>query len=135
MDTIKFNRNAPPGSPERLCPAIAFDRIAGGKYKLRILWLLNKGPQRYGELRRAIVCGSLGVDPTPRTLSRELKELQQRGLIERQQFDVVPPRVEYRISELGRGLMPIIHAIIGWGMTGAHERILDLVEAEALQEA
>lgn len=135
MDTIKVNPAAPPGSTERLCPAIAFDRIAGGKYKLRILWLLNKGPQRYGALRRSIVCGSLGVDPTPRTLSRELKELQQRGLIEREQFDIVPPRVEYRITELGRGLMPIIQAIIGWGMTGAHERILDLVGDPADQAA
>jgi len=118
---------SPPGSPDRLCPAIAFDRIVGGKYKLRMLWLLSKGPQRYGELRRSIVCGSLGVDPTPRTLSRELKELQARGLIERRQYDVVPPKVEYRITELGRTVLPIIDAIIAWGIKGAHETILERV--------
>lgn len=122
---------SPPGSPDRLCPAIAFDRIVGGKYKLRMLWLLSKGPQRYGELRRSIVCGSLGVDPTPRTLSRELKELQERGLIERRQFDVVPPKVEYRITELGRTILPIIDAIIAWGIAGSHEAIVAQAEQSA----
>ncbi|HEX6742405.1 MAG TPA: helix-turn-helix domain-containing protein [Sphingomicrobium sp.] len=113
----------------RLCPAIAFDRIVGGKYKLRILWLLEQRPHRYGELRREIACGSLGAEPTPRILSRELKELQQRGLISRRQYDVVPPRVEYSITELGQTIMPIVSAIVQWGLAGSHERILDIAGA------
>lgn len=109
----------------RLCPAIAFDRFLGGKYKLRILWLLNAGPARYGALRRDVACADLGVPPTPRTLSRELKELQQRGLITRHQQDTVPPQVRYEITELGLTVTPIIDAIIGWGRSGSHERIVD----------
>jgi DNA-binding HxlR family transcriptional regulator len=112
----------------QLCPAIGFSRIVGGKYKLRILWLLNKRPHRYGELRTALVKGSLGAAPTPRILSRELKELQQRGLISRRQYEVVPPKVEYSLTDRGRGLLPILTAIVDWGLTGAHEQILGIGE-------
>jgi DNA-binding HxlR family transcriptional regulator len=105
----------------RLCPLIAFDQIAGGKYKLRILWELLRGPRRYGELRRSVVVACQGKPVTPRILSRELKELEKRGLIRRKQYPVVPPRVEYRLTEFGTHLAPVIHEIIAWGMTGAHE--------------
>lgn len=109
------------GSDLRLCPLIAFDQLLGGKYKLRILWDLHRGPRRYGELRRALVPAGLGRPVTPRTLSRELKELEKRGFIHRKQFPVLPPKVEYTLTERGTGLLPIIREIIGWGMTGAHD--------------
>src|SRR5262249_37356223 len=70
----------------RLCPLIAFDQIVGGKYKLRILWDLMKGPRRYGELRRSVLDACQGKPVTPRVLSRELKELEKRGLIHRKQY-------------------------------------------------
>src|SRR5215813_8078072 len=90
-------------SEPRLCPAIGFCRIAGGKYKLRILWALTKRPHRYGEIRVSLLKGTLGSPVTPRVLSRELKQLQERGLIEREQFNVVPPKVVYSLTERGRG--------------------------------
>ena len=105
----------------RLCPLIAFDQQLGGKYKLRILWDLHRGPRRYGELRRSLVPAGLGTPVTPRILSRELKELEKRGFIHRKQFPVVPPKVEYTLTERGAGLLPIIRQIIEWGMTGAHD--------------
>jgi DNA-binding HxlR family transcriptional regulator len=110
----------------QLCPAIGFGRIVGGKYKLRILWLLNKRVHRYGEIRIALERGSMGKPVTPRILSRELKELQARGLIHREQFDVVPPHVEYGLTDRGRALIPVIEAIVDWGLTGAHEEILGI---------
>ncbi len=110
----------------RLCPGLGFSQICGGKYKIRILWILNIKPHRYGEIRASMLKGSLGKPVTPRVLSRELKQLQQRGLISRQQFDVVPPRVEYSITERGKQLFPILKAIVDWGLTGAHEEILGL---------
>lgn len=112
--------------PLRLCPLIAFDRIVGGKYKLRILWQLERGIHRYGQLRASLMKGSLGQGITARVLSRELKELQARGLIERKQYDQVPPRVEYRLTDRGKGLLSIIDAIVRWGRTGEHELILGL---------
>jgi DNA-binding HxlR family transcriptional regulator len=105
----------------RLCPLIAFDQQAGGKYKLRILWELNKGTKRYGVLRASLVMACQGKPVTPRILSRELKDLELRGFIHRKQYPVVPPKVEYSLTERGAGLIPVIHQIIRWGLTGAHE--------------
>jgi DNA-binding HxlR family transcriptional regulator len=109
-----------------LCPAIAFGQIVGGKYKLRILWSLRERALRYGEIRAGLLKGSLGKAITPRILSRELKELQGRGLIARRQFNEVPPRVEYSLTETGQTLLPIIDEIVDWGLTGIHEEILGI---------
>ena len=110
----------------KMCPALGFSQIVGGKYKLRILWILIQRPYRYGEIRKSLLKGTLGKAVTPRVLSRELKELQIRGLIHRRQYDVVPPKVEYSLTERGRGLQPILESIVDWGLTGAHEEILGL---------
>src|SRR6266545_2629489 len=88
----------------RLCPAVGFSQIVGGKYKLRILWVLNKRPHRYGEIRLSLLKGTLGRPVTPRVLSRELRQLQERGLIHREQFNVVPPKVVYSLTPRGMGL-------------------------------
>jgi DNA-binding HxlR family transcriptional regulator len=110
----------------KLCPAVGFSLIVGGKYKLRILWVLIQRPHRYGEIRRSLLKGTLGKPVTPRVLSRELRELQLRGLIHRRQYDVVPPKVEYSLTELGRGLAPVLESIVQWGLTGVHEEILGI---------
>src|SRR5262249_26709816 len=109
------------------------DRIAGGRYKLRILWTLTQGTKRYGEIGRSLLRGTLGKPITPRILSRELKELEERGLINRKAYPVVPPKVEYSLTELGRSLVPVLAEIVRWGMTGIHEQILeeDIAEADA----
>ena len=115
---------APDTSGIRLCPAIAFDRIVGGRYKLRILWTLTEGTKRYGQIGRSLLHGTLGNSITPRILSRELKELELRGLIARKAYPVVPPKVEYSITERGRTLLPVLQEIVRWGLTGVHEKIL-----------
>jgi len=115
----------------RLCPGLGFSQICGGKYKIRILWVLSQRPHRYGELCRSMSKGSLGKPVTPRVLSRELKQLQERGLINRRQLGVKPPHVEYSLTERGRKLQPILKAIVRWGLTGAHEEILGLRAATA----
>jgi DNA-binding HxlR family transcriptional regulator len=74
---------------------------------------------RYGEIRKSLLKRTLGKPVTPRVLSRELKELRSRGLINRRQYDKVPPKVEYSLTELGRGLVPILQAIVDRGLTGA----------------
>ncbi len=112
------------GKPGKICPLIAFDQIAGGKYKLRILWVLIKGPKRYGEIRKALLVGTLGKPITPRVLSRELKDLERRGFIHRKQYPLVPPKVEYRLTPPGRALIPVMVQIILWGRTGAYQTAL-----------
>jgi DNA-binding HxlR family transcriptional regulator len=99
------------------CPLNAFNQAAGGKYKMRILWELQKGPMRYGELRKSAIIAGQGKIVTPRVLSRELKELHERGLLHRKQYPVVPPKVEYSLTDFGRSLVPVIRRIVKWGLS------------------
>ena len=107
---------ANPARARRSCPVAAFQRMISGKYKLRIVWDLKDGPRRYGEIRSGLLRGSAGTaEITPRVLSRELKALTESGLIDRRDFGVVPPKVEYRLTRKGKSFVPVIAAIRDWG--------------------
>ena len=110
----------------RLCPAIAFNKIAGGRYKLHILCVLHRGPLRFGEIGRSLAKGGLGKPITPRILSRELKDMTELELIKRKAYPVVPRKVEYALAPRGKALLPILSEIVRWGATGAHEDILNI---------
>ena len=84
------------------CPVAAFQKMISGKYKLRIVWDLKDGPLRCGQIRSGLLRGSDGTrEIAPRVLSRELKALTQTGLIDRKDYGVVPPKVEYRLIAAG----------------------------------
>lgn len=111
----------PPPSPRETaacaCPVTAFQRMISGKYKARIIWDLKDGPLRYGELQRGLTRGAeSGRAVTARVLSRELKALAAMGLIARKDFGLVPPKVEYRLTTLGRSFLPVIETIQAWGI-------------------
>jgi DNA-binding HxlR family transcriptional regulator len=90
--------------------------MMNGKYKLRIIWALQQGPRRYGEIRLGLLRDSSGsLVIAPRVLSRELKTLAAFGLIERTDYHVVPPKVEYTLTPVGRRLLPIIAQMIEFG--------------------
>ena len=98
------------------CPVAAFQKMISGKYKLRILWDLKDGALRYGEIRSGLLRGAEGTaEIAPRVLSRELKALAQTGLIDRKDYGVVPPKVEYRLTPKGRSFVPVIAAVRKWG--------------------
>ena len=98
------------------CPVAAFQKMISGKYKLRILWDLKEGALRYGEIRSGLLRGAEGTaEIAPRVLSRELKALAQTGLIDRKDYGVVPPKVEYRLTPKGRSFIPVIAAVRKWG--------------------
>jgi DNA-binding HxlR family transcriptional regulator len=98
------------------CPVAAFQKMISGKYKLRIVWDLKDGPRRYGEIRTGLLRGSISsAEIAPRVLSRELKALTEGGLIDRRDFGVVPPKVEYRLTRKGKSFVPVIAAIKDWG--------------------
>jgi DNA-binding HxlR family transcriptional regulator len=99
------------------CPVAAFQRMISGKYKIRILWDLRDRPLRYGEIRNGLLTGADGSrEIAPRVLSRELKALADIGLITRKDFGVVPPRVEYRLTSMGRSFVPVIEVMQQWGI-------------------
>ena len=98
------------------CPVSAFQKLISGKYKLRIVWDLKDGPRRYGEIRTGLLRGLDGSSEiAPRVLSRELKALADGGLIDRKDYGVVPPKVEYRLTRKGKSFVPVIAAIRDWG--------------------
>jgi DNA-binding HxlR family transcriptional regulator len=100
----------------RRCPVTAFQKMISGKYKLRIVWDLKDGPLRYGELRSGLLRGIEGTQQiAPRVLSRELKVLAASGLVARKDYGVVPPKVEYRLTSVGRSFIPVIDEIRKWG--------------------
>ena len=98
------------------CPVAAFQKLISGKYKLRIVWDLKEGPRRYGEIRTGLLRGAQGsAEVAPRVLSRELKALTEAGLIDRRDYGVVPPKVEYRLTRKGKSFVPVSAAIKNWG--------------------
>ncbi|SHK57846.1 transcriptional regulator, HxlR family [Bradyrhizobium lablabi] len=114
------------------CPVAAFQKMISGKYKLRIVWDLQDGPKRYSEIRTGLLRGSSGSAViAPRVLSRELKALTEQGLIDRKDFGVVPPKVEYRLTRKGKSFVPVIAAIRNWGARHLAEANADqMVAAE-----
>ena len=98
------------------CPVTAFQKMISGKYKLRIMWDLKDGPRRYSEIRTGLLRGAEGSQEiAPRVLSRELKALALNGLVDRKDYGVVPPKVEYRLTRKGQSFVPVIDAIRNWG--------------------
>ena len=91
------------------CPVEATLDLIGGKYKALILWHLSDGRLRFSELRQRI------TKATPKMLTQQLRELEAQQLIHREVFPVIPPKVEYSLTETGRSLMPILVAMRDWG--------------------
>jgi DNA-binding HxlR family transcriptional regulator len=114
------------------CPVAAFQKMISGKYKLRIVWDLQDGPKRYGEIRTGLLRGSNGsAEIAPRVLSRELKVLTETGLVDRKDYGVVPPKVEYRLTRKGKSFVPVIAAIRDWGSRHlAQVKLVEMVAAE-----
>lgn len=91
------------------CPvAITLDLI-GGKYKALILWHLSESKLRFSELHKLI------TGATPKMLTQQLRELESSALIHREVYPVIPPKVEYSLTELGKSLIPVLVAMRDWG--------------------
>ena len=91
------------------CPVEATLGMIGGKYKTLILWKLISGPMRFSELHRTV------PGATPKMLTQQLRELEKDGLVHREIFPVIPPRVEYSLTEFGRSIRPVLESMYAWG--------------------
>lgn len=91
------------------CPVAATLELIGGKYKALILWHLAESKLRFSQLSKVI------RGATPKMLTQQLRELESQNLIHREVYPVVPPKVEYSLTETGRSLMPILMAMRDWG--------------------
>lgn len=95
------------------CPYLTVQNLLSGKWTLLILCYLQRGPLRFGELRRCLANVS---DVTQATLTKALRKLEEEGLVVRHVYAEVPPHVEYSLSDLGKELSPILKDLAGFGV-------------------
>lgn len=91
------------------CPVETTLEIIGGRWKVLIIHFLLEDKQRFGELTRAL--GSISA----RTLSKQLRELETDGIVNRHNFGEIPPRVEYSLTPIGKSLEPVLRSMAAWG--------------------
>ena len=91
------------------CPAETTLTLIGDKWKVLILRDLLPGTKRFGQLKKSI--GSV----SQKVLTTQLRAMEESGLVHRQVYAEVPPRVEYSLAELGRSLKPILDSMWTWG--------------------
>ena len=92
------------------CPVETTLEVIGGRWKVLIIHFLLKGTLRFGELARSL--DSISA----RTLSKQLRELEADGVVERRDFGEIPPKVEYSLTTLGKTLEPVLLSMEAWGM-------------------
>ena len=95
---------------EEKCPMAPIVDLFGGRWKTEILWRLEDGPIRFNQLRRLIQSVS------QKMLAQQLRQLERDGLVCREHFPEIPPRVEYSITGLGKSLQPVFEKLGNWGI-------------------
>lgn len=98
-----------PVAPAFTCGLDATLKIISGKWKPLILYFLLRGPTRYGELKRAV------RDVSDKVLIQHLKELEADGVLRRNDYKEVPPRVDYTLTQLGQSLAQALEPLCVWG--------------------
>ncbi len=93
-----------------VCPYVTSQKVLSGKWSIYIMHVLNERTVRFNELLRL-----MPESMTHTTLSRQLKSLEQEGLIIRTEYDKVPPHVEYSLSDIGKCFAPVLDELESWG--------------------
>lgn len=97
------------------CPVTRVQTIISGKWKILILWHLKQGTQRFGSLQRLLPGISKGI------LTRQLRELEQDGMLLRKVYREIPIKVEYSLTDTGLSFLPILDAMAVWSMSHISE--------------
>ena len=92
------------------CPYVTAQKVLTGKWSMYILYLLSNGAVRFNELQR-----QMPEEMTHTTLSRQLKKLEEEGLIIRTEYQQIPPKVEYSMSEIGEKFKNVLSELGVWG--------------------
>ena len=83
-------------------------KLVGGKWKIAIIYVLSKGPIRFGEIKRML------TPITQQMLTKQLREMEKDDLINRKVYDVVPPKVEYSLTDFGISFKPVLNELCKW---------------------
>ena len=117
--------DTPPVAPAFTCGLDATLKIISGKWKPLILYFLLRGPTRYGELKRAV------RDVSDKVLIQHLKELEADGVLRRNDYKEVPPRVDYTLTQLGQSLAQALEPLCVWGTENMAEMQAIFVERDS----
>ena len=93
-----------------LCPYVTAQKVLTGKWSMYIMYLLTDGPIRFNELQR-----KMPEEMTHTTLSRQLKKLEEEGLSKRIEYQQIPPKVEYKLSDIGEKFEKVLNELEIWG--------------------
>lgn len=111
-----ITKEAAIATKDLLCPIRYSLNIVGGKWKLPILCMLAPGESiRYSAIKRKL--GNI----TNMMLAQSLKELESAGMVHREQYNEVPPRVEYCLTKKGESIVPVLIQLAGWGADNMSE--------------
>lgn len=117
-----------------LCPYVTSQKVLTGKWSMYILYLLSQeGSIRFNELQR-----KMPEEMTHTTLSRQLKTLEEEGLIIRTEYSQIPPKVEYSLSEIGLKFEKVLDALGEWGdeyIEFIHRKKINGLKAEEAKDA
>ena len=102
------------------CPVTNALTVLGGKWKINIIFLLSNKTMRFGAIKNTLQ----GI--TQQMLSKQLKELEQDGLINREVKSVMPPKVEYSLTTFGLSLIPILKSLSNWNNKNSRNINLNL---------
>lgn len=92
------------------CPVEATISLIGGKYKAVILWHLIDRTLRFNELQKLV------PQSTAKMLTQQLRELEADGLLNRVVYPIIPPKVEYSLSDFGKSIIPVLDVMCNWGI-------------------
>ena len=95
---------------EGRCPIEDTLNVIAGRWKILVLWWLQRGELRFGELRRNI------PTVTPKMLTQQLRQMEDEGLVRREVFAEVPPKVVYSLTKRGQSLRPVLQSLFDWSV-------------------
>lgn len=102
------------------CPMILVHKLISGKWKILILWYLCKGPLRFSDIKRSL------PNVTQKMLTNQLRSLEEDNLIYRKVYPVVPPKVEYGLTDMGTKIIPVLESMHSYG----EEYVLEMKNVE-----
>jgi DNA-binding HxlR family transcriptional regulator len=91
------------------CPVDLTLSVIGGRWKGLVFWNLRQGPKRFGELKKTL------VTINDKMLTQVLRELEKNGIVSRKVYEIMPPKVEYSLTEEGEKLLPVMALMSEWG--------------------
>ena len=109
------------------CPVGATMKVLNGKWKIWILFMLSEKTMRFSELQK------LKPGLTPRMLTVHLRELEEDGIVVRKVYPVIPPKVEYSLSTIGKTITPVLEKLQAWGACYLQKRAKQLKTKTAVK--